>query len=453
MMSCSFVTLLSSLLGLFGLAGIGHHYYRHGHGALGWHGHHHGHQHGHFGHHEHSAEMQKKCDEGFQIIACHRRCGEDKTCHDSCPLPQCPKMAAKVKGIIECNMECGSDFACRKSCNRPVQRFVEMCSNLKKPDLQQVKPPPAQFIVSKFRICQKECAGDAECMAKCPKPFWMGFKKTCEEAIPIMQCHRACGHDHGCHQQCPLPSCPHMKAQAEETLKCHGRCQDQECHHMCPKPMKKMLMKCQAFEEAQQCHSRCTDFKCHHDCPKARLWKFFGQNSKHLGFHHGDFHHHRNFHHRNFHHGDFHHGGFHHDHHADFGVINGLPTPPAVIPMLRGSMPQLIDCATKCQNDAPCVQKCSAEWNDVQKTCMEISGIMDCHQKCYHDSTCHSQCPRPTIQWLDEKIEASMACHHGCADADCHHKCPDFFGELKEKCAILGPTPGTWQMLPTEVTV
>ena len=359
-------------------------------------------------------------------------CGDDMACHDSCPLPSCPKMAAKVKGIlgvtsfwvhhvflgafldissnpfpawtllsippfelagrildclevvwrwnnfdlphisinlnshsrpclnfegfihfrltghtqipskmvnfpapffsqwwgiVQCNQQCGSDGRCREVCNRPVKMFIDRCSRFAQRDVphgfhervEHFKPPPAQFIVSKFRVCHAKCGDDVLCKEQCPKPFWMKFKTTCDEAIPIMECHQTCGHDHECHQKCPLPSCPHMKAQVEETMKCHGQCgADRECHHMCPKPMKKILMKCKAFTECQGCHEKCHDFSCHRECPKARLWKFFG---KHGFGYHDDFHHHHdgNFHHH--HDGNFHHhhdGNFHHHHDDDF---------------------------------------------------------------------------------------------------------------------------------------
>ncbi|CAE7568053.1 PTC1, partial [Symbiodinium pilosum] len=205
-------------------------------------------------------------------------------CLENCPLPECPKMAAKVKGIIQCSAKCGSDFACRSACNVPVTKFVEMCSNFHKTEFEHFKPPPGHVLVSKFRACHDGCAGDAECIQKCPKPFWMKFKKTCEEAIPIMECHQKCGCDHACHENCPVPSCPHMKAQVEESMRCHGQCQDRECHHACPKPMKAILSKCQVFEKVQQCHGNCTDFNCHHECPKAHLWHFLGHHD--FGFHH-----------------------------------------------------------------------------------------------------------------------------------------------------------------------
>eukprot|EP00434_Breviolum_minutum_P006489 symbB.v1.2.005729.t2/scaffold337.1/size226155/5 len=326
MLSCSVVALLSSLLGLVGLAGLGHHYYHHSpHGSFQWdevkdwsHDHRHGHS---------MEAMKQKCDEGFKIIKCHRMCGDDMACHDSCPLPSCPKMAAKVKGIVQCNQQCGSDGRCREVCNRPVKMFIDRCSRFPQRDVphgfhervEHFKPPPAQFIVSKFRVCHAKCGDDVLCKEQCPKPFWMKFKTTCNEAIPIMECHQTCGHDHECHQKCPLPSCPHMKAQVEETMKCHGQCgADRECHHMCPKPMKKILMKCKAFTECQGCHKKCHDFSCHRECPKARLWKFFG---KHGFGYHDDFHHHHdgNFHHH--HDGNFHHhhdGNFHHHHDDDF---------------------------------------------------------------------------------------------------------------------------------------
>ena len=133
-LSCSLVALLTSLLGLGGFM-VASHYYKHiqqddsddfteGIPMR---------QHG-YGHSPHSMErMKKRCDEGFKIIKCHRQCGEDMACHDSCPLPECPKMAARVKGIIQCNAKCGSDFACRNSCNVPVTKFLEMCSKFEKP--------------------------------------------------------------------------------------------------------------------------------------------------------------------------------------------------------------------------------------------------------------------------------------------------------------------------------
>lgn len=178
-LSCSTAALVTSLLGLGCLVGLGHYYGHHrGYGGMmaKMHHEHHG---------EHSREnMQKKCDEGFKIINCHKRCGEDMKCHDSCPLPECPKMAAKVKEVIQCNAKCGSDFACRTSCNLPVKRFVEMCTNLNKPHFEDLRPPPAQFIVSNFQTCQTQCAGNVECMKGCPKPFWLKFKKTCRRPFP-----------------------------------------------------------------------------------------------------------------------------------------------------------------------------------------------------------------------------------------------------------------------------
>eukprot|EP00438_Fugacium_kawagutii_P009439 Skav202050 [mRNA] locus=scaffold1138:406507:407943:- [translate_table: standard] len=471
----------------------------------------------HHDHHgEHSREnMQKKCDEGFKIINCHKQCGEDLKCHDSCPLPECPKMAAKVKEVIQCNAKCGSDFACRTSCNLPVKRFVEMCSNLKKPHLEDVRPPPAQFIVSNFQACQTQCAGNVECMEGCPKPFWLKFKRTCQEAIPIMECHQSCGRDHACHVKCPLPSCPHMKAQVQETLKCHAQCEDQECHHMCPKPMKETLLKCKAFEEAQQCHGKCEDFKCHHECPKARLWQFFGQQDHHDGFHHhehehgerdhqddihnlqhhdgfhhhhdgfhhhhdgfhhhhdgfhhhhdgfdhheGDFHHHEgDFHHR---HGDFHHheGDFHHQH-GDFHHHEGdfhhhEDDFHHDGPQLRGFQPKdkVVTCATKCQENKACRSKCAAAWFELKKDCSEMVRIMGCHQGCHSDSKCHSSCPLPQQPWLKEQVEASMACHHECgSDHDCHHRCPCPFAKMQEKCATLGPEVGSWTVLAPKAVV
>ena len=262
--------------------------------------------------------------------------------------PQTPQrccifqLLAQSWGIIQCNQLCFSDDRCREVCNRPVKIFIDRCSRFAQGDVphgfhervEHFKPPPAQFIVSEFRFCHAKCGDDVHCKEQCPMPFWMKFKTTCDEAIPIMECHQTCGHDHECHQKCPLPSCLHMKAHIEETMKCHGQCGDRECHHMCPKPMKKILMKCKAFMECQGCHEKCHDFSCHHECPKARLWKFFGKHGfgYHDDFHHhhdGKFHHHHdgNFHHHhdgNFHHhhdGDFHHhhdGDFHHHHDGDF---------------------------------------------------------------------------------------------------------------------------------------
>ena len=187
------MALFPSLLGLLGLAGIGHHYYRHGHEGLGWHGHH-GH-HGHHGQHEHSEMMQKKCDEGFKIIKCHRQCGEDMQCHDKCPLPECPKMAAKVKGIIQCNVDCGSDFACRESCNRPVKKFVEMCS-MKKPISSRPQPNSlcqssalarrsAKVILHAWRSAQSHSGWDLRRLAKRLSRLWnaMGLVATTTDAM------------------------------------------------------------------------------------------------------------------------------------------------------------------------------------------------------------------------------------------------------------------------------
>ena len=181
---------------------------------------------------------------------------------------------------------------------------------------------------------------------------------------------------------------------------------------------------------------------------------------------HGGFdHHHGGFDHHN---GRFHQGGFQHDnhHHAEFGVVPlpevlpVTPGPPAIIPMLRGSIPepveqeQLIDCSMKCQDDVQCLEKCSAAWENLQKECVEVADIMACHQKC-QDAVCHSSCPGPRDPWLKEKVDANMACHKECGDdGECHQHCTCPFKEIKEKCAELGPKPGSWKILnPTEVTV
>ena len=156
--------------------------------------------------------MEEMCTEVFDIvIRCHQGCGDDMNCHRTCPLPKCPKMAAKVKGIIQCNIDCGSDDACRDACNAPVRSFRQMCGRLStsgichkncgqdrvchkqcprvfpgkafvKPDFagMQPQPPPARM-ASTFRSCQASCAGDADCIEKCPKPFWLGFRKICQE--------------------------------------------------------------------------------------------------------------------------------------------------------------------------------------------------------------------------------------------------------------------------------
>mmetsp|Transcript_17624 Transcript_17624/g.36379 ORF Transcript_17624/g.36379 Transcript_17624/m.36379 type:complete len:503 (-) Transcript_17624:211-1719(-) len=422
-------------------------------------------------------QMEETCNHGFDIIRCHQSCGDDMNCHRTCPLPKCPKMAAKVKGIIQCNVDCGSDDTCRDACNAPVRSFRQMCGRLSmsgnchktcgrdrvchkqcpkvfeaktfgaKPDFAGVQPPPAKMLAWKFRSCQASCAGDDDCIEKCPKPFWLGFKKTCHEVAPIMECHRNCGHDDECHKECPLPSCPRMKAMVEATNKCHERCgSDQECHYHCPTPLMDLQMRCQAFEEAQRCHEACTEGDCHHLCPKAELWKFFHHGHNH-GFHDG-FHHDKGVHHDHHHgfhafHG--HHGHWHHFHHEQ---------DPATL-FLRGSQlqEQVITCTQKCKSDMGCLEKCTESWWELNKSCAEVEPIMECHHKCHHDSACHRSCPTPSMPWLKEKVVASMTCHHECgSDFDCHRQCKCPFGEMKQKCSLLGSNAGDWKK-PVAVAV
>ncbi|CAE7926769.1 PTC1, partial [Symbiodinium necroappetens] len=373
--------------------------------------------------------MEEMCTEVFDIvIRCHQGCGDDMNCHRTCPLPKCPKMAAKVKGIIQCNIDCGSDDACRDACNAPVRSFRQMCGRLStsgichkncgqdrvchkqcprvfpgkafvKPDFAGMQPPPAQM-ASTFRSCQASCAGDADCIEKCPKPFWLGFRKICQEEVtPISECHRNCGHDDECHAECPFPSCPHMKAMVETANKCHERCgPDRECHYHCPTPLMDLQMRCQALEEAQQCHDACREEEgeCHHLCPKAGIWKFWHRGLDH-GFHHGFQHeegvHHDHHHHHGFHHGFHHDEGFHHEHDHGFHGFHAFhghhghwhhfhhesatEQDPTNL-FLRGSQlqEQVITCTHKCQSDTGCLEKCTKSWWELKKSCTEVVGML-----------------------------------------------------------------------------
>lgn len=79
--------------------------------------------------------------------------------------------------------------------------------------------------------------------------------------------------------------------------------------------------------------------------------------------------------------------------------------------------------------------------------------LMVCHHECHHDGLCHRSCPRPHNQFLQEKLEMSMACHRACSEASCHHQCPCPFAEMKEKCFILGQEVGSWKLITSAVTV
>eukprot|EP00439_Symbiodinium_sp_Y106_P062554 s250_g9.t1 len=180
------------------------------------------HQHHHHGWHHHwqpATADAEFCSDVMEVKMCHARCGHDGACHKACPMPQDADLQIKLVEKMDCHDKCGGNRECHRACGCPFQQLHEKCPMLNMEERFHHHGWHHQW----------------------PAPTKVEF---CADVMQVKVCHDNCGLDRHCHKACPLPEDAAFQAKLVETMECHEKCQDGECHRDCGCPFEQVRDRC-----------------------------------------------------------------------------------------------------------------------------------------------------------------------------------------------------------------